>query len=250
MITHGYRPLLHIPLYSLIALLAISRTDASVSTAPHVRTALDAVTPTDFSRHAGFLRQIREGRGDFDLVLIGDSITDGWPSRGADSYAELLAWKPLDLGVSAERTEHVLYRITNGELDGLHPKAVMILIGTNNLGQSEQEQPAWTAAGVARIIATVRAKCPGAKILLMAIFPRSPKPTDEIRQRVSATNKLLAPLADGKDVFFMDISDRFLDGEGNLRLDLMPDALHPNAAGYQLWLQAVKPKLTELMSSK
>lgn len=234
-------------LASLFALLAMTGLDAAGTPPADLRTAQDAVTPTDFSRHAGFLREIQAGHGDFDLVLIGDSITDWWPAKGPDSYAELLSWKPLNLGVSSEGTEHVLYRITNGELDGLHPKVVMIMIGTNNLGHSAKEQPAWTAAGVAKIVETVRAKCPGAKILLMAIFPRSSKPEDEIRQRVAATNRLLAPLADGKNVFFMDITDRFVNGDGSLRMDLMPDALHPNAEGYRLWIAAVKPKITELM---
>jgi lysophospholipase L1-like esterase len=93
----------------------------------------------------------------------------------------------------------------------------------------------------------VRAKLPNTKILLLAIFPRSAKASDGIRQRVVATNKLLAPIADDKTVFFMDISGKFLDAEGNLSPDIMPDYLHPNAKGYQIWLDAVKPKLDELM---
>jgi lysophospholipase L1-like esterase len=211
------------------------------------RTAESAVTPTDPSRHGNFLREIKAANGDFNFLLIGDSITDYWPGKGKDTYAAFLPWKPLNLGVSGEHTEHVLFRLTNGELDGIHPKAAMIMIGTNNLGHSGDEKPEWTAAGVKKIVETVRAKLPDTKILLLAIFPRSPKATDSIRQRVVETNKLIAPIADNKMVFFKDISEKFLDAEGNLSPELMPDYLHPSAKGYQVWLDAVKPKLDELM---
>ena len=213
------------------------------------RTPESAVTPTDFSRHAGFLRQIQEGHGDFDFVLIGDSITDGWPARGKDSYARFLPWKPLDLGVSSESTENVLFRISNGELDGIHPKVVMIMIGTNNQGHYGDEKPEWTAAGVKKIIEVVRAKCPNAKILLLAIFPRGATTQDGLRQRVAEVNKLLPSLADDKNVFFMDIGPKFLDAQGNLSKEIMPDLLHPNTNGYRIWIEAVRPKLEELMGS-
>ncbi len=211
------------------------------------QTAQTAITPSDSSRHAKFLAEIKEGNGDFDFLLIGDSITDGWSSKGKNTYAAFQAWKPLNLGVGGERTENVLYRLLNGELDGIKPKATMIMIGTNNLGYSKREKPEWTAAGVKKIVETVRTKLPETKILLLAIFPRSFKADDVIRQRVVATNKLIAPLADNRFVFFMDIGDKFLDAEGKLKIELMPDTLHPNAAGYQVWFDAVKPKLDELM---
>lgn len=211
------------------------------------RTEADAVTPTENSRHANFMKQIQAMHGDVGLLLIGDSITDGWPGKGKETYAEFAPWKPLNLGVSGEHTEHVLWRLTNGELDGYKAKAVMIMIGTNNLGHDGAEKPEWTAAGIKKIVEVVREKQPQAKILLLAIFPRSAKPTDSIRVRVAETNKLLPALADNKNVFYMDIGSGFLDEAGNLKMDLMPDALHPNAEGYKVWLAAVKAKLEELM---
>lgn len=211
------------------------------------RTAETAVTPFDNSRHGAFLREIQSKKGDFDFILIGDSITDFWPGRGKDSYASFLPWKPLDLGVAGDTTEDVLYRIMNGELEGIHPKIVMIMIGTNNLARG-MEQPEWTAAGVKKIVEVVRAKCPKAKILLLAIFPRSDK-GDKMMERVTATNKLIAPLGDNKTIFFMDIGSHFTDAQGKLKEDLFVDKLHPNPAGYQAWLEAVKPKLVELMGS-
>lgn len=211
------------------------------------RTPESAVTPVEKSRHKAFLKEIKDGHGDFDFVLIGDSITDGWPSRGKNTYACFAPWKPLDLGVSGETTEEVLWRLQNGELDGIHPKVVMIMIGTNNLGRYADEKPEWVAAGIKRIIEAVRAKHPKAKVLLLAIFPRSATTEDPIRRRVEETNKLLPSLADGKNVHFMDIGNRFLDMQGNLPTEVMPDLLHPNAEGYRIWLEAVKPKLEELM---
>ena len=230
---------------SLVILSAVLLAHAAFCIEP--RTKESAVSPVDNSRHTNFLNQIKAANGNFDFLLIGDSITDFWPGRGKDSYAAFLPWKPLDLGVSGERTEQVLFRLLNGELDGIKPKAAMIMIGTNNLGHYLDEKPEWTAAGVKKIVETVRAKLPQTKILLLAIFPRSPKAADTIRQKVVETNKLIAPLADNKMIFFMDISDKFLDADGNLKPELMPDFLHPNAAGYQLWLDAVKPQLDEMM---
>jgi beta-glucosidase len=216
---------------------------------PLERTPESAVTPSEKSRHTGFMRQIKDGNGDFDFVLIGDSITDYWPGKGNDSYSRFAPWKPLDLGVSAETTDEVLWRLLNGELDGIHPKVVMIMIGTNNLGHYRSEKPEWVAAGIKKIIETVRAKQPQAKILLLAIFPRGATSTDVTRQRIDEVNKLLPVLADDKNVFFMDIGPKFLDPQGNLPREIMPDLLHPNADGYRIWIEAVRPKLEELMGS-
>lgn len=213
------------------------------------RTPESAVTPVEKSRHTDFMRQIKAGNGDFGFILLGDSITDGWPGKGKETFAQFAPWKPLDLGVSGETTEEVLWRIMNGELDGYHAKVVMIMIGTNNLGHYGDEKPEWVAAGIKKIIATVREKQPQAKILLLAIFPRGATTQDGIRQRVDATNKLLPAHADDKNVFFLDIGPKFLDPQGNLPKTLMPDLLHPNADGYRVWIQAVKPKLEELMGA-
>jgi len=230
-----------IPLLSLILFPLLATTLAA-------RTAEDAVTPALPGRHNGFMKQIAKANGDIQFVLIGDSITDFWTgNKGKDSFVEFAPWKPLNLGVSGERTENVLWRLLNGELDGYKAKAVMIMIGTNNLGSAADEKPEWVAAGVKKIVEVVRQKQPQAKILLLAIFPRGATPQDEVAQRVTQTNKLLPALADGKSVFFMDIGAQFLDEKGNLKQELFPDYLHPNADGYNLWLQAVKPKLEELM---
>lgn len=228
--------------------LAIGNVLSAIPNDP--RTPESAVTPVEKSRHTDFMKQIKAAHGDFDFVLIGDSITDGWPKKGTDSYARFAPWKPLDLGVSGETTEEVLWRLLNGELDNIHPKVVMIMIGTNNIGHYGDEKPEWVAAGIKKIIETVRAKQPQAKILLLAIFPRAASPNDSLRQKNDQVNAMLPALADSKNVFFMDIGAKFLDPQGNLSKEIMPDLLHPNDQGYRIWIEAVRPKLEELMGSQ
>jgi len=235
-------------LIAALCILTLANAPSAIPAEP--RTPESAVTPVEKSRHNDFMRQIKARHGDFDFVLIGDSITDLWPKKGADSYARFAPWKPLDLGVSGETTEEVLWRLMNGELDGIHPKVVMIMIGTNNIGHYGDEKPEWVAAGIKKIIETVRAKQPQAKILLLAIFPRSAMAKDGVRQKNDQVNALLPTLADGKNVFFLDIGPKFLDPQGNLSKDIMPDLLHPNDQGYRIWIEAVRPKLEELMGSQ
>jgi beta-glucosidase len=231
-----------------LCILALTNTPSAIPAEP--RTPESAVTPVEKSRHTDFMRQIKAVHGDFDFVLIGDSITDGWPKKGSDSYARFAPWKPLNLGVSGETTEEVLWRLLNGELDNIHPKVVMIMIGTNNIGHYGDEKPEWVAAGINKIIETVRAKQPQAKILLLAIFPRSAMAKDGVRQKNDQVNAMLPALADGKNVFFLDIGPKFLDPQGNLFKEIMPDLLHPNDQGYRIWIEAVRPKLEELMGSQ
>lgn len=227
------------------------------------RTADSAVTPTFASWHQKqndrIMADLQKRQGDVGLLLVGDSITDLWPAKGPKSYAEFSQWKPLNVGISGELTEHVLYRLLNGNIEGIAPKAAMVLVGTNNLGVHLDEKPEWVAAGVRKIVDTLREKSPNTKILVLALFPRgvekkdpdgffkNTKPTDRIRVRTDETNKHIREIADDKMVFFMDFGEAFVDADGSVRTDLMPDNLHPNEAGYRVWMDAVKPKLEELM---
>jgi lysophospholipase L1-like esterase len=213
---------------------------------PSSRTAEDAVTPVANVRHEQFLEEIRNRQGNVGLVLVGDSITDLWPKTGLDSYLGLLTWKPLNLGVGGERTEQVLWRLQHGELEGYKGKAFMIMIGTNNLRFTD-EKPEWVAAGIRKIVEAIRRKQPQAKILLLGVFPRGINKDDPMRSRIAEINKLIAPLDDGKKVFYMDLGKEFLDSKGNLSREIMPDFLHPSAQGYRIWLEAVKQPLTKLM---
>lgn len=194
--------------------------------------------------HARFVSQAKQGEG--QLVFLGDSITAGWAGNGKDVWAKAFgAYKPLNFGIGGDRTQHVLWRILNGELEGIKPKAAVIMIGTNNSGADSAEG---IAKGVQLIVETVRTKQPQAKILLLAVFPRGEKPSPNPgRDKLKKVNEIIARLDDGKNVFFLDIGAKFMQPDGTLTKDIMPDFLHLSPAGYQIWADAIGPKLAELM---
>ena len=165
------------------------------------RTAESASTPKPHrvGRHQEFLK--RKTSGPIDLLFLGDSITDHWPKNGATTWAKFAPWNPADFGVSAMRTEGLLWNITNGELDGLKPKAVVILIGINNILQCYDEKPEWVAAAITKVVRTVQEKCPGSRILLMGILPGRWGHVN-IPPKIAAVNQLIAKLDDGKSVRF------------------------------------------------
>jgi lysophospholipase L1-like esterase len=208
----------------------------------------------DGSPSAGFLKQhesflARGKSGPVGLLLLGDSITAGW-GKAKDEYNRGFGdYQPANFGIGGDRTEHVLWRIANGELDNVHPKVVMLMIGTNNSGGSDA---AAITKGVTAVVEAIRAKLPDTKILLLGIFPRGADPADPkvaaIRKKLADVNAELAKLDDGgAHVKYLDIGDKFLDDKGAITKEIMPDALHPTPAGYKIWVDAVKPTLDEMM---
>jgi lysophospholipase L1-like esterase len=210
------------------------------------RTPESALTPEikDKNRHDGFLERIK--KGEVGLLFLGDSITDAWPGRGKESWAKFAPYHPADFGISGDRTEHLLWRITNGELDGIDPKVTVIMIGTNNIGHFSDEKPEWAAAGVKKIVDTVRAKLPKTRILLLGVFPRSDKGSTA-RKAVAEINEIISKLDDGKQVRYLDVGPKFLDANGDFLPGVMPDKLHPSTAGYDIWYDAMNPLLSELL---
>ncbi len=202
------------------------------------------------ARHAGFLKdkEAALAKGPIQFVLIGDSITDGWRSGGkAALNAAFGQWNPYNIGIGGDQTQHVLWRIDQGELDGIqpNPKAAMIMIGTNNMGSATVEE---IADAITRIVNKVHEKLPHTKILLLGIFPRGERASDPARAKIKAVNEIISKLDDGgKTVTYLDIGAKFLADDGTLSKDIMPDALHPNARGYQIWADAVKPTLDSWM---
>lgn len=242
------RPLAHAAVLSLTLFLTAGLMPATATAGEAApRTPDSATTPVDRNpkRHEGFLKRIKEGP--VDLLFLGDSITDGWPGRSKETWAKFAPYHPADFGVSGERTEDVLWRITNGELDGIAPKAVVIMIGTNNIGHFADEKPEWVAAGVKKILTTVHEKLPAAKILLLGVFPRGATADDRLRKQVVAINALIKDFHDGKVVTYLDLSGKFLDPQGNLPKEIMPDSLHPNAKGYEIWYDAMWPVLEPML---
>ena len=201
-------------------------------------------------RHEGFLKDKEEAlaKGNVDLLFVGDSITDGW-RRGEQYKLFQERWgklNPLNLGIGGDRTEHVLWRLDNGEVDGLKPKVTVLMIGTNNLGT--KQSPEDTIAGVKAVVAKLREKMPETKILLLAIFPRGNKADDPYRAQIKQVNDAIAKLDDGgAHVKYLDIGPKFLAPDGELTKEIMPDYLHPNAKGYEIWADAVEPSLDEML---
>ncbi len=185
-----------------------------------------------------------------DLVMIGDSIMHGWETRGKKVWDKYYGKRhALNLGFSGDRTENVLWRLQHGEVDGISPKLAVVMIGTNNAGH-RKDPPEQTAAGIKAILTELQTRLPHTKILLLAIFPRGKDPNNPLRKINEATNKIIKKYADGKRVFWLNINDKFLQADGVLPKSIMPDLLHPNAEGYEIWAQAIEPMVQKLMASK
>ena len=204
----------------------------------------------DNDRHKQFLKIVEKGEG--DVIFIGDSITQGWEGAGKKVWASNFApLKPVNLGIGGDQTGHVLWRITEGkELDPLKPKAAVIMIGTNNMGNPDKmtgHTAEQIAGGVKAIVEELRKQKPEMKILVLGIFPRSANATDKIREKVKETNAIISKLDDGKMVFYKDIGAKFLGSDGTLDKKIMPDLLHLSGEGYQIWADAIKDDLAKLL---
>lgn len=208
-----------------------------------------------FELHESFLQRGKEGP--IGVLFLGDSITEGW-KRAPHIWEHYFgSYQPANFGIGGDQTQHVIWRIENGELDGIQPKVVVLMIGTNNSGQHTGDQ---IAAAVKRIVDLAREKIPGVKVLLLAILPRDARRNADglvteaaiadAAKRVAANdraNALLAKLDDGVNVRFLNTNAVFLGRDGRIPWTIMPDQLHPNAAGYQLWAEAIAPVLAGLM---
>jgi lysophospholipase L1-like esterase len=238
---------------SLVALVASLVTAAA---APNYAVQ-PVLHPGTEKRHESF--NVISKQGEAQLVFLGDSITHGWEGKGKAIWTK--EWAPLkaaNFGIGGDRTEHVLWRLENGNFDGLKPKAIVLMIGTNNTGHQGRPQKELngavyectaeqTAEGIKAILAQLRKKCPDAKILVLGIFPRGADKNDKFRQQNEATNAIVKGFADGQKVFFLDVGAKFLEPDGTLSKTIMPDLLHPNEKGYQIWSDAIKADVLALL---
>lgn len=200
----------------------------------------------DVPRH----KQINEraAKGNVDLLFIGDSITAGWEGRGKEVWEKSYGSRnAMNAGIGGDRTQHILWRLDNGNVDGLSPKLAVLMIGTNNSGGNTSED---IAAGVKAIVETLRMKLPQTKILVLGIFPRGPNAEDMRRKVNIGANEIIKSLADGKMVEYLDISDKFLASDGTLSKEIMPDLLHLSTKGYQIWADAIESKVAEAVDKK
>ncbi len=197
-------------------------------------------------RHESFNQRVKQGH--VDLIFIGDSITHLWEISGKDVWQQYYAKRnAVNLGIGGDRTEHVLWRLDHGNIDGISPKLAVLMIGTNNAGSNTPKE---IAEGVKAIVEQLRAKLPDTKVLVLAIFPRGANPQNRERQVNEKANAIIAKLADGKMIYYLDIGSKFLAPDGTLSRDIMPDLLHPNKKGYLIWAKAIEPTVAKLMGEK
>ena len=221
----------------------LSQLPAQTADQPIARTDRNSQTA-----HEQLLAKRKQGR--IDVYFEGDSITRRW---GATDYPQLLenwkknffGWNAADFGWGADRVENILWRLENGELDDVNPKVIVLLAGTNNVGNGVPE--ADVTKGLAAVLRTMRAKAPDAVIILVGILPRNDNTA--VMPEIDAINANLAKMADGRKIRYLNINDRLADSSGRLYDGLMnaKDKLHPTVAGYQVWADALKPILTELL---
>lgn len=239
----------------LLPLLASAQTNPT----PDVIDASAAIPKTGnarfFELHDSFLERAKAGP--IGLLFLGDSITEGWKNAPHIWEHYFGKYQPANFGIGGDQTHHVIWRIENGELDGITPKVVVLMLGTNNAGIHTAEQ---IAAANEKIIGLIRAKIPGVKVLLLAIFPRDARrgPSGLITEAavsdagkrmavIDRANALLAKLDDGESVRFLNIGAQFLGKDSRIPWTIMPDQLHLTRAGYQLWADAMQPLLDEMM---
>ena len=200
-------------------------------------------------RHEGFVAEAKQGG--IDVLFMGDSITDGWRNRGKAVWdREYAPFKAANFGIGGDRTQHVLWRLRNGEGEGYQPKAIVLMIGTNNTGRERDGTVRNTTPeiveGVTAVVQELRGRFPEAKVLFLAIFPRGEK-DDPRRAQIADINKQLAKLHDGNYVHYLDIGSAFLEADGTLPKEVMPDLLHPNEKGYEIWADAIREPLKQLL---
>lgn len=225
---------------------------ASASTAVEIHTNTAVVPeprpdPRSRARTDAVLQRAKDNPGECDVVFIGDSITQGWEGAGKNVWNQFYGnRKCLNFGVGGDRTQHVLWRFEHGQLDGLKPKAAVVMIGTNNSnGHDNTEEE--ILEGVTAIVNQIRQRLPETKILLFGIFPRG-KTFSTQRGKLLQINEALEKLDDGKTIFYMDIGSKLIEMDGSIATSMMRDALHPGERGYEIWAEAMEPKLKEWLA--
>jgi lysophospholipase L1-like esterase len=208
------------------------------------------LAPQFQAKHQANLEVARQG--DAEVLFMGDSITDFWrntegPFAGKPVLDRHFGhWKIANFGIAGDTTQGVLYRLQNGEGQGFSPRAVMLMIGTNN---TLRNSAAEIAEGIGAVVLELQRNFPQAKILLLGVFPRG-RPNDPVRGTIAEINRTIAKLHDGNRVHYLDIGAKFLAADGSIPADVMSDLLHPGPAGYEIWAQAVKEPLTKLMGER
>jgi lysophospholipase L1-like esterase len=194
------------------------------------------------------LQRAKDNPGPCDIAFIGDSITQGWEGAGKNVWQKFYGdRKCLNFGVGGDRTQHVLWRFENGQLDGIKPRAAVLMIGTNNSNREDNTE-ADILEGVQAIVKQLRARLPETKILVVSIFPRGQTFSAQ-RGKILQVNQALAKVADGRMVHYLDFGSQLIEADGSIAKHVMPDFLHLSERGYEIWAEAMAPKLKELLAN-
>jgi beta-glucosidase len=200
-------------------------------------------------RHKSINQKVAEAGEKAQVIFIGDSITQGWEGAGKEVWARYYVRRnAVNLGIGGDRTQHVLWRLENGNLTGLKPKAAVVMIGTNN-SNGEDNTVEQIADGVTAIVRNLRAKLPEMKVLLVAIFPRGENPNPQ-RGKILQVNQILQKLADGRNIVWVDFGHTYVTGEGLIPRDLMPDYLHLSPRAYGMWAEAIEDLLSGIVGDE
>ena len=238
---------------ALAALLLSSISATAVAQVAPVAELHSAVNPVPKAENKGWMARhekmnARVKEGNVDLLMIGDSITHGWEGSGKEIWDKYYAPRnAVNLGIGGDRTQHVIWRLKNGNIDGISPKAAVLMIGTNNSNDNTSQE---IADGIEAIVKILRTELPKTKVLILAIFPRGENNDYPRRQVNIKANEIVCKLADGKMVHYLDINQKFLEADGTLTKEIMPDLLHPRQKGYTIWAEAMEPTVAKLMGEK
>jgi lysophospholipase L1-like esterase len=247
---------------ALLASVCATPVPTPVAATPQMKVGKDG-QPARYSLQRAEMLKKRAQKGGYDVLFLGDSITHQWEwvcgaqnegRKRFDKTGGKAVWDakiaPLGAepsGIGGDRTEHLLWRIEDGLLDGkADPRVVVLMIGTNNTGH-RMDSPADIAAGVGAIVSAIQKRKPATKILVLGIFPRGEKSDDPKRVNNTQANALIAKLADGKNVFYKDIGGAFMARDGSLERAVMPDFLHLNTEGFNRWADAIIPDIKQLL---
>lgn len=241
------------PLVALLALIASAPTSGWTAPDDSVNPAIVPVSRTGSitNRQAQVIQRAKDNPGPCDVVFIGDSITQGWEGAGKAVWERFYgARRCLNFGVSGDRTEHVLWRFAHGQLDGVQPKAAVLMIGTNNSNNNKDGTEQYSASqileGVATIVKEIRVRLPNTKLVLLGIFPRG-QTFNHQRGKLLQVNQALAKLADGDMIRYVDFGSQLIEADGSLAKEIMPDFLHLTEKGYTIWAQAIESQLKEIL---
>ena len=196
------------------------------------------------NRHESFNQRV--AKGNVDLIFIGDSITHGWEGKGKAIWEKYyIKRNAVNLGIGGDRTQHVLWRLDNGNIKNINPKVAVVMIGTNNSGNGRNSAEEMID-GVTAVIEKLRTKLPKTEILLLDIFPRGQRINAQ-RGKILQVNQVLSLLDSRPHVTFLRIGQNFVSPDGSIAKDIMPDFLHLTPSGYEIWAKSIEPTLARLM---